>query len=362
LLTQILMAATYPLEVVQAARWAEEQNKKKLKPEQIQAEAEKQPWDPSVKSLTAFPQVLDMMNNKLDWTQKLGDAVLAQQPDVLASVQRLRREADAAGNLKSSEQIKVVKESQTIYIEPASPQVIYVPQYNPTVIYGAWPYPAYPPVYYPPPPAYYYPGYNPYATAFAFGVGIAITAAVWNNNWNNHCDYNGGNINIDNSNNINVGGGGRGDGGRPSGGGKWEHNPQHRGGVAYRDQGSRQKYGGQRGSSASTNDYRGRDNISGANRPSSMDRSGSSGGVNRAGTQDRVADRGGDRAGSRDFSGQPSRANAYDGVGSGQREMDRGRASSMQTQRSGGGSMGGGGRSMGGGGGRSMGGGGRGRR
>ncbi len=146
------------------------------------------------------------MNTKLDWTQKLGDAVLAQQPDVMASVQRLRQQADAAGNLKSSEQVKVVKESETIYIEPASPQVIYVPQYSPTVIYGTWPYPAYPPYYYPPPPAYMYPGYTAAAAWVGFGVGVAITAAVWNNNWGHyHNDYHGGSINIDNS--TNIGGG-----------------------------------------------------------------------------------------------------------------------------------------------------------
>ena len=375
LLTQIFMASTYPLEVVQATRWAEEQKKKGLKEDQIQTEAEKQPWDPSVQALTAFPQVLDMMNTKLDWTQKLGDAVLAQQPDVMASVQRLRHQADAAGNLKSSEQIKVVKESQTIYIQPASPQVIYVPQYNPTVIYGAWPYPAYPPYYYPPPPAYVYPGYDPFMAVLGFGLAVGITAAVWNNNWGHyHNDYHGGSINIDNSNNVNVGGGGGnnvgngnrpgnggggnrpGDGNRPGGGGKWEHKPEHRKGAEYRDSASRQKYGGQRGSSASTSDYRGRDNIGGGNRAGTMDRSGNSGAANRAGTMDRSMGYSG-----REQTGNADRSSAFQGMGQGgqvRQEHSRGQSSREGMSRGGGG---GGGRSMGGGGGGRGGGGGGGR-
>jgi hypothetical protein len=372
LLTQILIASTYPLEVVQATRWTEEQTKKKLKPEQIQTEAEKQPWDASVKSLTAFPQVLDMMNSKLDWTQKLGDAVLAQQPDVMASVQRLRNEADAAGNLKSSEQIKVVKESQTIYIEPATPQVIYVPQYNPTVIYGAWPYPAYPPYYYPPPPAYIYPGYNPYAAVIGFGLAVGISAAIWNNNWNNHNDYHGGSINVNNNynNNVNVGNGNNngnrpGSGNRPgAGGGRWEHKPEHRKGAEYRDSASRQKYSGQRGPAASTSDFRGRDNMtSGRDQMRSMDRSGSVGGGDRAGNMGYSG---------RERSGNADRSNAFQGMGQGgqtRQEFDRGRTSreGMSGGSFGGGSRGGGSGSSigggsrgGGGGGASMGGGSRG--
>jgi len=365
LLTQIFIASTYPLEVVQAARWTEEQKKNGLKEDQIQTEAGKQPWDPSVQALAAFPQVLDMMNAKLDWTQKLGDAVLAQQPDVMASVQRLRHEADAAGSLKSSEQIKVVKESQTIYIESANPQVIYVPQYNPTVVYGAWPYPAYPPYYYPPPPYYAYPGYNPYAAALGFGLAVGITAAVWNDNWgHHHNDYNGGSINVNNNTNINRGGntinrgdgiggnrpgGGDGIGGnRPGGGGKWEHKPEHRKGAEYRDSASRQKYGGQRGPSASTGDYRGRDNIGGGNRAGSMDRSNSFGSGNRAGSMDRSMGHSG-----RERTGNAGRSNAFEGMGQGGRtrqEYSRGQSSR------GGMSRGGGGRSMGGGGGRGGGG------
>ena len=176
LLAQILMASTYPLEVVQAGRWVKANQK--LKGDALTAALEKQDWDPSVKSLVNFPQVLDMMNEKLDWTQKLGDAFLAQQKDVMDTVQKLRLKAYGEGNLKTTEQQKVVveEETKTIIIEPAKPEVVYVPTYNPTVVYGAWPYPAYPPYY------YYPPGYVPGAALFSFGVGVAMGAA-WGYAW-----------------------------------------------------------------------------------------------------------------------------------------------------------------------------------
>ena len=153
LVSQILMASTYPLEVVQADRWVKAN--KTLKGDALTAALEKQPWDPSMKSLVNFPQVLAMMSEKLDLTQRLGDAFLAQQKDVMDAVQRLRAKAQAQGNLQTTKEQTVIveqPEAQTtvIKIEPADPQVVYVPSYNPTVVYGAWPYPAYPPyAYYP---------------------------------------------------------------------------------------------------------------------------------------------------------------------------------------------------------------------
>ena len=154
LVSQILMASTYPLEVVEAARWAKAN--KTLQGDALTTAMEKQTWDPSVKSLVNFPQVLDMMNQKLDFTQRLGDAFLAQQKDVLDAIQRLRSKAQAQGNLKTTKEQTVIVEqpvsveqpaAQTtvIKIEPTNPQVVYVPTYNPTVVYGAWPYPTYPP-------------------------------------------------------------------------------------------------------------------------------------------------------------------------------------------------------------------------
>jgi hypothetical protein len=145
------MASTYPLEVVEADRWAK-QNKNQ-KGDAFAAALEKQTWDPSVKSLTNFPQVLSMMSEKLELTQKLGDVFLAQQKDVLDAVQRLRAKAEQSGNLKTTTEQKVIVEEKIIKIEPANPQVVYVPTYNPTVVYGAWPYPAYPPY------SWYPPGY-----------------------------------------------------------------------------------------------------------------------------------------------------------------------------------------------------------
>ena len=151
LLGQILMASTYPLEVVEAARWVEDPNNARLKGDQLAAALQDKDWDPSVKSLAPFPQILRMMDDRLDWMQKLGDAFLAQQYEVMDSVQRLRRQAEEAGTLQSSPQQTVTTQDQTITVEPANPNVVYVPVYDPTVVYGAWPYPDYPPCYFPPP-------------------------------------------------------------------------------------------------------------------------------------------------------------------------------------------------------------------
>jgi hypothetical protein len=254
LLAQILMASTYPLDVVQAARWA------KANPNvtgaQLEAAMQQQQWDPSVKSLTATPQVLTMMNERLDWTQRLGDAFLAQQKDVMDAIQRLRGKAYAAGNLKTTPEQKVVVEPapapqttvvqqappQIIQIEPANPQVVYVPSYNPAAVYGAWPYPAYPP-----PPPYYYPGYAVGAGLLSFGAGMAVGAALWGN-----CNWGGGNVNINanqynNFNKTNIQNT------------NWQHNAANRKGVAYRDQATAQRFGqGTRPGADSREAFRGR--------------------------------------------------------------------------------------------------------
>src|SRR5215831_954327 len=180
LLSQIFMASTYPLEVVEASRWAKQHQN--LKGDALAQALEKQDWDPSVRSLVNFPDVLSKMSEKLDWTQKLGDAFISQQKDVMDAVQRLRAKAEASGNLKTTEQQKVIVEEKIIKIEPANPQVVYVPTYNPTVVYGAWPYPAYPP--YP----WYPPGYV-FGSMFAFGAGVALGAA-WGYAWGN-CNWRG---------------------------------------------------------------------------------------------------------------------------------------------------------------------------
>src|SRR5215813_12827259 len=147
LLSQMLMASTYPTEVIQAARWVSANPG--VSGAALQEAMQKQPWDPSVKALTAVPQVLQMMSDKLDWTQQLGDAFLGQQAELLAAVQALRRRAEAAGHLKSTDQQKVSKAAKTvgssttsiISIEPTNPEYLYVPVYDPRVCYGDWPYP-----------------------------------------------------------------------------------------------------------------------------------------------------------------------------------------------------------------------------
>jgi len=264
LLSQVFMASTYPLEIVQAARWQKEHPD--VKGDAVSKAVEKETWDASVKSLIAFPDVLTMMNEKLDWTQKLGDAFLAQQKDVMDAVQRLRTKAKEAGNLKSSKEQTVKTEAapagapapQIIIIESKDPEVIYVPAYNPTVVYGAWPYPAYPPYYYYPP--YYAPG----AAFFSFSVGVVVGGAIWGNcNWgHSDIDINVNNYNNFNRNNINnINGGNRNqinNGGVNNG--KWQHDSNHRQGVGYRDSATQQKYnrGSSRESVQSREDFRGR--------------------------------------------------------------------------------------------------------
>jgi Protein of unknown function (DUF3300) len=254
LVSQILMASTYPLEVVEAARWAKAN--KTLKGDALTAALEKQTWDPSVKSLVNFPQVLDMMNEKLDLTQRLGDACLAQQKDVLDAIQRLRAKAQAQGNLKTTKEQTVIVEqppaqttiveqptAQTtvIKIEPANPQVVYVPTYNPTVVYGAWPYPTYPPY------TYYPPGYAAATAAFSFTAGVALGAA-WGYAWGG-CNWHGGDVDINVNRNTNFNTNinrqryqanfqARGLNAQ----GAWQHDATHRRGVAYRDQGTAQRF------------------------------------------------------------------------------------------------------------------------
>jgi hypothetical protein len=201
LLTQMLMASVYPVEIVQAARWLEDPANKDLTGDALVKALESQNWDPSVKSLVAFPQVLQMMNEQLDWTQQLGYAFAAQQADVMASIQRLRRQAQAAGTLASTPQQTVSAQGETVVIEPVNPQIVYVPSYNPTVVYGSWPYPAYPPVYWPPPPGYV--AGTALAAGLAFGAGVAITAGLWG--WARPA-WNAGyvNVNVNRYNSINV--------------------------------------------------------------------------------------------------------------------------------------------------------------
>src|SRR5262249_46345476 len=220
LLSQVLMASTYPLEVVQAERWVTVN--KNLKGDELKAAVDKQAWDESIKSLVATPSVLEMMSTRLDWTQKLGDAVLAQQGDVMDAVQRLRARAQANNKLVTTKEQKVTvrqeQNRQIIAIEPAVPDTIYVPYYDPAVVYGAWAYPAYPPYYWPA------PGYiaaGVLATGLAFGAAYAVGRwASGGNWWGGGFNWGNRNINVNrNFNNINIR--------------NWQHNVAHRHGVRY---------------------------------------------------------------------------------------------------------------------------------
>jgi hypothetical protein len=201
LLVQVLMASTFPLQVVEASRWLEEPGNKDLQGDALAQALENLNWDPSVKSLVPFPQVVATLNSQLEWMQQLGYAFATQQADVMASVQRLRHQAQAAGTLTTTQQQRVAEENGTIAIEPASPQTVYVPVYNPTAVYGAWPNPTYPPVYIPPPVDYSLD--SAVVGGFAFGTGVVIVGSLWG--WA-HPGWHRGHVHldVDRFNRINV--------------------------------------------------------------------------------------------------------------------------------------------------------------
>lgn len=256
LLAQVLVAATYPLEVVQAERWAADN--KDVTGEALTKALDEKDWDNSIKALVAVPDVLTMMNKDLDWTSKLGDAVLAQQSDVMDAVQRMRALAQENGNLESNEQqtVTVTQEvnvnqaapaessssggqapppQQVIVIEQTSPETVYVPYYQPSVVYGSWPYPSYPPYYFPPPLGYGLGG--ALARGVAWSAGFAIGNAIWGTgfNWGRNDINVNVNRNIDfspnanfNRNNVNVS--------------NWQHNADHRRGVNYNNKNVSNKF------------------------------------------------------------------------------------------------------------------------
>ena len=248
LIAEILMASTYPLEVVEAARWAKANAN--LSGDRLKAAVGKRSWDESVKSLTATPSVLQMVSDKLDWTQKLGDAVLAQQPDVMDAIQRLREKAETNGKLASNKQQTVTTQQQggkqVIIIEPTEPDTVYVPYYDPGVAYGPWPYPAYPPYYFAPPN---YIAAGLLATGLAFGAGYALGSwAGGGYRWGGGVYWGGGAINVNravNINNANLN--------------NWTHDPVHRQGVRYNNADVAQRFGARNIAGAQERmDFRGR--------------------------------------------------------------------------------------------------------
>jgi hypothetical protein len=244
LLAQTLAASTYPLEVIQLQQWIEKN--KNLQGQALADAVSKQPWDPSVQGLVAFPDVVTRMAENVQWTTDLGNAFLAQQSDVMDSVQRMRGKAQGTGNLKTSSQQKVESKTveggkQVIEIQQASPDTAYVPSYDPSVVYGAasneYPY-----------PNYTYPGYVP-GSALAWGAGVAVGAAAWGawgGNWGNwgNCDWNHGDVNVNNNNNFNKNYNKNVNRGAAGQGNQWQHNPQHRGGTPYSNKATANKYGG----------------------------------------------------------------------------------------------------------------------
>ena len=353
LFAQVLMASTYPLDVVSADRWVKANPS--LKDKALEDALQKQQWDPAVKSIVVFPQVLTMMSEKLDWTQKLGDAFLAQEKDVMATAQALRAKAASEGNLKDSKEQKVITEkvesTTIIKIEPTNPEVVYVPTYNPTVVYGAWPYPAYPPYY------YYPPGYVAGGALLGFTAGVIVGGALWGNVGWGRGDVN---VNVNRYNNFNK---------TNISNGNWQHNSDRRGAVPYRDKGTAQKYNrGASPNAASRDGYRGRDSGGGlqqtrgdagrgAGAGGGRDFAGGGGGGGRdlGASASSMNRSGGGGASGRDYSGRSS--SAFDTGSRAQTSnfSNRG-SSSMSSARSSAGARAGGG----GGGGRGGGGGGRG--
>ena len=236
LLANVLMASTYPLEVVRAERWVNQN--KNLKDDALKAAAEKQTWDASIKALVAAPSVLEMMNERLDWTQKLGEAFLAQEQDVMGSVQRMRARAYDRKKLETTKEqvvsVKAEQNRQVISIEPAVPDALYVPYYEPQVVYGDWPYADY--------PAYpYYWGYPGYIAAGVIATGLAFGGAYALGRWasggywgrggywgGSRINWAGGGVNVNRGAHVEH----------------WRHNPAHRGGARYNNANLQQRFGG----------------------------------------------------------------------------------------------------------------------
>jgi len=341
LLAQTLVASTYPLEIVQLQQWMAKNPK--LKDKELADAVAKQPWDTSIQTMAATPEVAKRLAEDIQWTTDLGNAFLAQQGDVMDAVQRMRTKAKDKGALESNEQQKVetktVDDKTVIIVESANPEVIYVPSYSPTVVYGPPVYP-YPPIYYPP--------YPPGAAFVSFSFGVMMGAAFWGGSCCG-CGWGGNDIDINVNNNFNrntnINTGNRGGGGS---GGKWGHNPQHRGGAPYGNKATANKYGGTsrggasgsrpgasqqggagtRGGSPGVSD---RSSGGAANRgasPGASDRS--AGGGSRGGAGGSGAASGSERIGSRNVpSSSGSRGSSFSG-GSGGYSGSRARSSSSR--------------------------------
>jgi hypothetical protein len=340
LLGQVLVASTYPLEIVQLQQWLNQH--KDLKGQALTDAVMKENWDPSIQAMAVLPDVVKQLADNIKWTSDLGNAFLAQQSDVMDAVQRMRMKAKNAGKLTTTEQQKVetqvVENKTVVVIEPANPQVVYVPSYNPVVVYGPPVYP-YPPIYYPP------PGYYAAGMAISFGVGLAVGAAWGGGGWGWGCGWGGhNNIYINNNNNFvrnsNIN---RGQINTGTGRSNWQHNPQHRGAAPYGDRATANKYGGTaRGESMANRQAAARQNVGQAGarqQPAGASRDFS------AGARDMSASRpsgGGDRVGNQQVS-RGANNSAFGGAGN-RTSGSAARTSSSRGASSMGGRRGGGGR------------------
>jgi len=360
LLAQTLVASTYPLELIQLQQWLAKNPT--LKDKALADAVAKEPWDPAIQSMAAVPDVVKRLADDIQWTTQLGDAFLDNQGDVMDAVQRMRKKAEDKGALKSNEQQvvenKVVEDKTIIVVQPSNPEVVYVPSYNPTVVYPPPVYP-YPPVYYPP--------YVPGAGLVTFGVGMAMGAAIWGGSCCG-CGWGGGGnntININNNNNFNKNSNISGN--RGGGNSNWQHNSQHRGGAPYSNKSTASKYGGSTRGSQSASNRQGSSRAGGAGASSRASGAGASSRASGAGASSRAggasassANRGGGGGGNRSSggggnyagsrsvpSGGSSRGgSSFGGASGGASSANRARSSSSR----GSSSMGGGGRGGGGGG------------
>jgi hypothetical protein len=331
LLAQVLAASTYPLEIIQLQQWMDKN--KGLTGKALTDAAMQQSWDPSVQAMAPLPDAVKVLSENIKWTTDLGNAFLAQQSDVMDAVQRMRLKAQGKGQLKTTQQqtveTKVVESKTVVVIEPSSPEVVYVPSYDPMVVYGEPAYP-YPPVY--------YPGYVAGA-ALSFGVGMAIGAAWGHGGWGWNCGWGGNNnININNNNNF-ISNSNRQNINNPNrqggAGNNWQHNPQPRGGAPYGSRDTANRFGGTtRGDSM-------------ANRQATARQNQGQFGTHQQGAFPGGGASGGDRGGSRDVS-RGSGGGAFGGASSGMSGRDarasQSRGSSSMSSRGGGRSGGGGGR------------------
>lgn len=243
LLTHILIASTYPIEVIEAERWLNKHSK--LTAAQVEKKAEKKDWDASIKALLAFPRVIAKLSEDLTWMQELGNAFLQDEARVLASIQTLRQQADQAGNLANMDNVKVIKEQKIIIIEPARPEVIYVPYYDTRVVYGRWHWAHYPPIYWRN-PNYYAAHYG----HFYWGHGVHISSHFYFSafHWHNR------HVVVNHYNRLGY---------HPRkkivsshSAKRWNHQPKHRRGVAYSNGRLKHKYYGYRPNVRSTNTYK----------------------------------------------------------------------------------------------------------